>query len=47
MSWICGADGCIGANAIAMITGTCFGMWSLGYAVGKTVAWVRAIKGVA
>jgi hypothetical protein len=36
----------IDAVAIAKIIATLFGMWALGFSMGKAVAWVRKIADV-
>jgi hypothetical protein len=43
----CGVDGCISAAAVALVMGVMSGCWALGYAMGKTVSWVRAISAAA
>lgn len=47
MIGICGTSGCISATAVAAIFAALMGCWAIGFGVGKSVAWVRAIKGAA
>ncbi len=35
------------ASTVAYLIATYAGIWALGYATGKAVAWVRVIKSVA
>lgn len=37
----------IDAAAVAKIVATLMGCWASGFGVGKAVAWVRALSGVA
>ena len=40
-------DTLIDTAAVVKIIGTLMGCWALGFGVGKSVAWVRALSGAA
>lgn len=42
-----GGQGVIDGIAVAAIFNTLMGCWALGFGIGKSVAWVRRIAGVA
>lgn len=42
-----GGQGVIDGLAVAAIFSTLMGCWALGFGIGKSVAWVRRIAGVA
>ena len=43
----CGSSGCIEAAAVVQIFAAVMGLWALGFGLGKSVAWTRALRGAA
>jgi hypothetical protein len=43
----CGSAGCIDASSVAAIFSIVMGLWATGFAMGKAVAWARAISAAA
>jgi hypothetical protein len=37
----------IDSTAVLQLVAGLFGLWATGFAIGKSVAWIRAIRGAA